>query len=86
MRFEVLVEDRSGRAMLEVLIPKIIGNQHKVRIRSYKGIGRIPKNLASGIEARNRLLLNNLPGELRAYGKDIPSRSSQLPGSSYCSV
>ena len=79
MRFEVLVEDRSGRAMLEILIPKIIGNQHKVRIRSYKGIGRIPKNLASGIEARNRLLLNNLPGELRAYGKTFPADPANSP-------
>ena len=45
MHLEILVEDRSGEKVLEVLIPKIVGNAATFRIHSYKGIGRIPKNM-----------------------------------------
>ena len=31
MHFEVLVEDQSGKKILDILIPKIIGNQHTFR-------------------------------------------------------
>ena len=31
MHFEILVEDRSGKTMLDLLIPKIIGDQHTFR-------------------------------------------------------
>ena len=34
-----------------------------------KGIGRIPRNLTSAVDAKNKLLLNNLPKLLRSYGK-----------------
>ena len=69
MHFEILVEDASGKKMLDILMPKIVGIQHTFRIIGYKGIGRIPKKLTSGTAAINRLLLNQLPGLLRAYGK-----------------
>ena len=69
MHFEILVEDRSGRKMLDILIPKIIGDQHSFTVRAYQGIGRIPRNLTSSTDARNRLLLNQLPKLLRVYGK-----------------
>ena len=65
MHFEILVEDQSGKRMLDILVPKIIGAQHSFRIHSYKGIGHIPKNLTSTSDLRNRLLLNNLPKLLR---------------------
>jgi hypothetical protein len=61
MHFEVLVEDISDGKTLEIIVPKIISNEHTYRIFAYKGIGRIPKNCTSGSEARKRLLLNNLP-------------------------
>jgi hypothetical protein len=74
MHFEVLIEDQSGRKSLEILIPKIkkiIGEKHTFRVISYKGIGRIPRNMHSGVEARKRILLNNLPKALAGYGKSM---------------
>ena len=76
MHFEVLVEDQSGKAMLEVLIPKIIGDQDTFKIIDYRGIGRIPRNRTSGTDARRRLLLDRLPELLRAYGKTFASYSA----------
>ena len=69
MHFEVLVEDQSGKEALDILIPKIIGTHHSFKVRAFKGIGHIPRNLTSGISVQNRLLLNNLPRMLSAYGK-----------------
>ena len=45
MHFEILVEDQSGKKALDILIPKLIGLEHTFKVHSYKGIGRIPKNL-----------------------------------------
>ena len=69
MHLEVLVEDASGKAALDILIPKIIGGQHTFHVRAYKGIGRIPRNLTSSANASHRLLLDRLPRLLRGYGK-----------------
>lgn len=69
MHFEVLVEDQSGKKALDILIPKIIGDQHTFRVIEYRGIGHIPKNLKSSTDASNRLLLDQLPKLLRGYGK-----------------
>lgn len=75
MHFEVLVEDQSGKRALDILIPKIIGSLHTFRVIDYKGIGHIPRNLTSASGVRNRLLLNNLPGLLRGYGKNYSNHS-----------
>ena len=69
MHFEVLVEDASGKAALDILVPKIIGGQHTFQVHGYKGIGRIPRNLTTGANAGHRLLLDQLPRLLRGYGK-----------------
>lgn len=69
MHFEVLVEDQSGKKALDILIPKIIGDQHSFEVHAYKGIGHIPRNLKSGTEANKRILLDRLPSLLRGYGK-----------------
>lgn len=71
MHFEILVEDQSGKKALEVLIPKIIGNDHTCRVLNYRGIGHIPKNLKSPIDAQMRMLLNQLPRLLLGYGKSF---------------
>ena len=73
MNFEVLVEDQSGKEALDILVPKIIGTHHSFKVYAYRGIGHIPKNLTSGVSVQNRLLLNNLPKVLRAYGKTFSS-------------
>ena len=68
MHFEILVEDPSGKRMLDILVPKIIGNQHSFKVHAYQGIGRIPRNLTNSTDARNRRLLDQLPRLLRGYG------------------
>jgi hypothetical protein len=68
MHFEILVEDQSGKVALDVLVPKIIGENHTFKIIDYRGIGRIPKNLKPG-DASKRILLANLPRLLAGYGK-----------------
>jgi hypothetical protein len=69
MHFEILVEDLSGKATLDILIPKIIGKKHTFRVISYRGIGHIPKDLKSHTDAHNRILLDRLPELLKGYGK-----------------
>jgi hypothetical protein len=68
MHFEILVEDQSGKKMLEILMPKIVSATHTFNIHAYKGIGRIPKNLRDSDDPSKRILLDNLPRLLRGYG------------------
>ena len=79
MHFEILAEDASGKKALDILIPKIIGDQHTFRVIGYKGIGRIPKNLTSGTDASTRLLLDQLPRLLRGYGKTYTGYPENYP-------
>ena len=72
MHFEVLVEDVSGKTMLETLIPKIIGEEHSFRVIAYKGVGHLPRSMKTASEAQNRALLNQLPRLLKGYGKSFP--------------
>ncbi|MDR1482207.1 MAG: hypothetical protein LBI74_06235, partial [Synergistaceae bacterium] len=65
MHFEILVEDQSGKKTLDILIPKLIGYEHTFNVHSYKGIGRIPRNLSDYTDAGKRILLTRLPGLLR---------------------
>lgn len=72
MHIEVLVEDSSGAALMGHLMPKLLGEaapQHTWRIKSYKGIGRIPKNMTQQTDAAKRTLLDNLPKLLEGYGR-----------------
>ena len=78
MHFEILVEDQSGKKVLDILIPKIIDNQHKFKVRSYKGIGHIPKDLTNPTNASADLLLNQLPMQLRAYGKSYANDPTKV--------
>ena len=81
MHFEVLVEDLAGKRMLDILMPKIIGNQHTFRVMSYRGIGHIPKNLTRTTDVSKRVLLNRLPSLLKGYGTTYannPARHSTV--------
>lgn len=69
MHLEILVEDQSGKKALEILVPKIIGQGHTFKVYAYKGVGRIPKNMRSAVDANKRTLLENLPRLLKGYGK-----------------
>lgn len=69
MHFDILIEDTSGKKALEILVPKILGDEHTFIIKAYKGIGRIPKNLKTSTDPAKRILLAQLPKLLRGYGK-----------------
>ncbi|MFO1434586.1 MAG: DUF4276 family protein [Candidatus Competibacteraceae bacterium] len=73
MHLEVLVEDASGKILLdEHLLPKILGAQgenHTWRVIPYKGVGRLPKNLQTSGDPAKRILLEQLPRLLRGYGR-----------------
>jgi hypothetical protein len=69
MHLEILVEDQSGKKTLDILIPKIIGEAHTFIVHSYKGIGRIPKNMRDAEDAGKRILLDCLPKLLKGYGR-----------------
>lgn len=73
MHFEVLVEDISGKKLLDIIIPKIIGDEHTFKVVHYKGVGRIPKNLSGKSDPAKRILLTELPKLLKAYGKTYNS-------------
>ncbi len=55
MHFEILIEDQSGKAMLDILLPKIIGKPHTFDVKSYKGVGSIPKKMTSAVDASKRI-------------------------------
>nr|WP_295776272.1 DUF4276 family protein [Rhodoferax sp.] len=72
MHIEVLVEDSSGEKLLAQLLPQILGEQgvaHTWRLKSYKGIGRIPRGLTAKADPAKRILLDQLPRLLQGYGK-----------------
>jgi len=64
MHFEILVEDASGKIILESVLKKIFNhnsNTHSYNIHGYKGIGRIPKNLKQSTYPQKRILMDQLP-------------------------
>ena len=80
MHFEILVEDVSGKEMLNLLLPKILPEDRgdTFKVISYKGIGSIPKGLKTSQNASKRALLNQLPRLLQGYGKTFKSNRSQF--------
>lgn len=79
MHFEILVEDQSGKKALDILVPKIIGDGFTFKVHSYKGIGRIPKNLTTNGDASKRILLEQLPRLLRGYGRTFSQYPPDYP-------
>lgn len=72
MHFEFLVEDSSGRRLLETIVPKILGahtEPHTWRMIDYKGVGQLPKGLRGSSDPAKRILLDRLPSILRGYGR-----------------
>ncbi len=73
MHIEFIVEDSSGRDLLQILVAKLLGdhgNPHTWRIHGYKGIGRLPKGgLRPHSDPEKRILLDQLPRILRGLGR-----------------
>lgn len=68
MHLELLVEDQSGKAFLDIAVERMTLDGDTFRVHAYKGIGRIPKNLTGSGDASKRILLDQLPRLLRGYG------------------
>ena len=79
MHFEILIEDSSGKTALDILVPKIIGGEHTVKIHSYKGIGHIPKGLTSSSDSKKRILLDQLPKLIQGYGTTFANYPPSYP-------
>lgn len=79
VHFEILVEDQSGKKALDILVPKIIGDDHTFKVHPYKGIGTIPRNLKGKPDASKRILLTQLPKLLRGYGKTFAGYQNDFP-------
>ena len=80
MHFEFLVEDSSGKKALDILVPKIIGDDHTYNVRDSHGIGHIPKGLQADSDARAHTLLNKLPALFASYGKIFASYPKEYQG------
>lgn len=64
--------------MLDIIVPKIIGDDNTCRIISYRGIGRIPKGLIGTTDPRKRILLDRLPQLLNGYGRSFSNYSAAV--------
>lgn len=74
MHFEVLTEDSSGSVVVETILEKIFRDYrsiHTWEVRSYRGLGRIPKNVKGKTDPRKRILLDRLPDILAGYGRSL---------------
>lgn len=79
MHFDILVEDQSGKKMLDILVPKIIGQDHTFSVKAYKGIGKIPRNLRTSADPAKRALLTQLPKLLQGYGRTYAGYPTDYP-------
>ena len=73
MYIQFLVEDSSGAALLEHIVPRLLGPTIFYNIKSYKGVGRLPAGLKPATDPRKRLLLDQLPRLVQGYGKTFAS-------------
>jgi hypothetical protein len=72
MYIRFLVEDSCGACLLSHLVKEILGPQgepHYWKIKPYKGVGHIPKDLTRQGDPRKTTLLGKLPSLLRGLAK-----------------
>ncbi|MDR0870676.1 MAG: hypothetical protein LBN39_07770 [Planctomycetaceae bacterium] len=78
MHFEILVEDASGKLMLEHLVPKIIGkNPYRImniQELKHRVMARMPRHLARTLPWDD-VLFQTLSVTLRAYGRSLPHKN-----------
>ncbi len=82
MYFEILVEDASGKIMLEHLVPKILGPKgkpHRYRIVNiqelkHRVMSQMPRHLARTLPW-DTILFQTLTLQLKAYGKTLPRKN-----------
>ena len=72
MQIEILTEDSSTHRLLQYLLPQLLGpggGPHTRRCHAYRGIGHLPPRLAGVSDPSRRILLERLPGILRAHAR-----------------
>jgi hypothetical protein len=79
MHFDILIEDPSGKKMLKALVLKLIDKDDTFRIEHFKSVGNVPPGLADVKDPKRRMLLDQLPKYLRAYGKNYKDNPAGSP-------
>ncbi len=70
MRFEVLVEDRSGAVTVGHVLRTLLGGRgHTLAIHPFRGVGKLPKDIHLAPNPAHQQLLAQLPAWLRGYGR-----------------
>lgn len=73
VHIELLVEDMSGKLLLDQILSKYTEEHPNLtyRINSFKGVGRLPKNFEKISTVKTHSLLNDLPAYLRGFNKSL---------------
>lgn len=82
MHFEILVEDASGKILLEHLVPKILGPKGQpygyriinIQELKHRVMARMPRHLARTLPW-DTILFQTLSIQLKAYGKSLPKKN-----------
>lgn len=82
MYFEILVEDASGKVMLEQIIPKILGPKRmpnpyrivNIQELKYRMMTQMPHHLAKTLPW-DTILFQTLSAQLRAYGRALSKKT-----------
>jgi hypothetical protein len=81
MHLEVLVEDQSGRELVEWVMRKLLGTNgqpHSWRTHAYRGVGVLPPGLRQTTDPAKRVLLDQLPRLLKGYGKSLQGQDAAV--------
>ena len=79
MHIEFLIEDESGKILMEALIPKLlgeIGNPHTWKIHAFKGRGSVPKTVKPNTPVHRR---TRHVRKLRHRRRQRPARRTPPP-------
>ncbi len=74
MHLEILTEDRSGAAVMQILIEKMLAHRtaaHTFAIRPHRGKGAVPQNPYKKPGRFNSGLMDLLPAKARAYARSF---------------
>ena len=73
VHIEFLVEDASGKLILEKLMEKYSEQRKNIsfRIKGFKGIGRLPKRFDKISMIKTQSLLHDLPAYLKGLSKSL---------------
>jgi hypothetical protein len=82
VHFEILVEDASGKMLLEHLVPRILGPKGKpnkyrivnIQELKYRVMAKMPRRLAKTLPW-DTILFQTLTIQLKAYGKSLPRKN-----------